>query len=53
MDMEQLRGKIDKVDREIVDRLHERVRFAAEIVQLKNERDEPRASGDRENAQSA
>ena len=41
MDMEQLRRQIDKVDREIVDRLHERVRLAAEIGQLKNERDEP------------
>jgi len=41
MDMEHLRGKIDEVDREIVDRLHERVRLAAEIGKLKNEQDEP------------
>ena len=41
MNLEELRGKIDKVDREIVDRLNERVRLAAEIGRVKNQSDEP------------
>jgi chorismate mutase / prephenate dehydratase len=41
MDLEKLRGKIDVVDRKIVDHLNERVRLAAEIGHLKNEQGDP------------
>ena len=41
VNLEELRGQIDKVDREIVDRLNERVRLAAEIGRLKHQADEP------------
>ncbi len=41
MDLEELRGKIDEVDREIVDHLNERVRLATEIGRLKSAEDVP------------